>query len=221
MKTLVRSSIKRALGINSWNSDDDQPRLIPDAKTIFDVGANVGQTSKAYRRMFPSAEIWAFEPFPENFAVLRQALRDNQFHPAALALSDQVGPVALNIGGASITHSLLRRETDTGKTVQIQSETIDHFCAEHGVPVIDILKVDVEGAESRVFRGARAMFSRRAVRSVFVEVYFEPVYEGMALMWDLHAQLRESGFQLVGLYSLFRNGKGFLSFANALYLQAN
>jgi FkbM family methyltransferase len=221
VKTPVRSAIKRALGIISWNSDDDQCQLIPGAKTIFDVGANVGQTSKIYRRMFPSADIWAFEPFPENFAVLRQALRDNHFHPAALAFSDQVGPVALNIGGANITHSLLRRETDTGKTVQIQSETIDHFCAEHGVPVIDILKVDVEGAESRVFMGARAMFSRRAVRSVFVEVYFEPVYEGMALMWDLHAQLCESGFRLAGLYSLRRNGMGFLSFGNALYLQAD
>jgi hypothetical protein len=43
----------------------------------------------------------------------------------------------------------------------------------------------------------------------------------MALMWDLHAQLRESGFRLVGLYSFSRTGKGFLSFANALYLQVD
>jgi len=212
--------VKRALGLNSWNSDDEQRQLIPDAKTIFDVGANVGQTSKAYRRIFPSAEIWAFEPFQGNFEVLRRALPDKHFHPALLALSDEVGSVALNIGAASITHSLLRRETDTGRAVQVQTDTVDHFCVEHGVSMIDILKVDVEGAESRVFRGAREMFRRRAVRSVFVEVYFEPVYGGMSLMWDLHSQLRESGFQLVGIYSLQKNGKGFLSFANALYLQA-
>jgi len=221
MKSLIRSLAKRALGLNSWNSDDDQERLIPDAKVIFDVGANVGQTSKAYRRIFPSAEIWAFEPFPENFEVLRRALRDKQFHPVPLALSDDIGSVALNIGGASITHSLLRRDTDTGDAVQVQTDTIDHFCSQHGVSVIDILKVDVEGAESRVFQGTRGMFSRRAIRSVFVEVYFEPVYDGMSLMWDLHSKLLESGFGLVGIYSLQRNGKGFLSFANALYLLAN
>jgi DNA-binding Xre family transcriptional regulator len=123
-----------------------------------------------------------------------------------------------NIGAASITNSLLRRETDTGKTVQIQTDTVDHICSEHNVSRIDILKVDVEGAESRVFKGAQEMFSRRAVRSVFVEVYFDPVYEGMPLMWDLHAQLGEVGFRLYGLYSLNAGGSGFLSFGNALYL---
>jgi hypothetical protein len=35
MKALIRSLVKRALGLNSWNSDDDQHRLIPDAKVIF------------------------------------------------------------------------------------------------------------------------------------------------------------------------------------------
>jgi hypothetical protein len=72
------------------------------------------------------------------------------------------------------------------------------------------LKVDVEGAENRVFNGAQEMFSRGAVRSVFVEVYFDPVYEGMPLMWDLHAQLIEVGFRLHGLYSLYAGGNGLL-----------
>jgi hypothetical protein len=68
---------------------------------------------------------------------------------------------------------------ETGKTIEIQTETVDHFCSEHGVSRIDILKVDAEGAEARMFRGAEEMCSRGAVRSVFVEVYFDSVYEGM------------------------------------------
>jgi hypothetical protein len=86
---------------------------------------------------------------------------------------------------------------------------------------IDILKVDAEGAEARIFRGAEEMFSRGAVLSVFVEVYFDPVYEGMPLMWDLHAQLRGAGFRLHGLYSLVSGRNGLLSYGNALYLQAH
>lgn len=81
--------------------------------------------------------------------------------------------------------------------------------------------MDVEGAQDRWFKGAHEMFSRRAVRSVLVEVYLEPVYEGMSLIWDLRAQLRESGIRLVGIYSLVGNGKGFLSFAKTLYLHAD
>jgi FkbM family methyltransferase len=219
MKSGFRTMIKRALGYRSWNSDDDQQRLIPDAKVIFDVGANVGQTAKTYRRLFPTADIWSFEPFPASYESLCRSLSDQRFHPVPLALSDEITSTTLNIGAASITNSLLRRETDTGKTIQIQTDTVDRFCSEHGISHIDILKVDVEGAENRVFRGAQGMFSRGAVRSVFVEVYFDPVYEGMPLMWDLHAQLGEVGFRLHGLYSLYAGGNGLLSFGNALYVQ--
>jgi FkbM family methyltransferase len=219
MNSQLRNLVKKVLGYRSWNSDDDQQRLIPDAKMIFDVGANVGQTAKTYRRLFPSAQIWSFEPFPESYESLCRSLADQRFHPVPLALSDQIASTELNIGAASITNSLLRRETDTGQTIQIQTDTVDHFCSEHGISSIDILKVDVEGAENRVFKGAQKMFSQQAIRSVFVEVYFDPVYEGMPLMWDLHAQLCEFGFRLRGLYSLYAGRSGLLSFGNALYLR--
>ena len=221
MKTLIRSLAKRALGLNSWNSDDDQQRLIPDAKVIFDVGANVGQTAKTYRRLFPSSQIWSFEPFPASYAALCSSLSDQKFHPVPIALSDRVGSSIFNIGAGSETNSLLHSYRETGETIEIQTETIDHFCSEHGVPRIDILKVDAEGAEALILKGAEEMFSHGAVRSVFVEVYFDPVYEGMPLMWDLHAQLKEVGFRLNGLYSLVSGRNGLLSYGNALYLHAD
>ena len=220
MKSLLRSLAKRAFGYDSWNSDDDQRRLIADAGVIFDVGANEGQTAINYRRLFPSAQIWSFEPFPASYEALCRSLSDQRFHPIPLALSDQVASATLNIGAASTMNSLLYRGTETGKTIEIQTETVDHFCSEHGGSRIDILKVDVEGAEVRVFKGAQEMFSRKAVRSVFVEVFFAPVYEGMPMMWDIHAQLSEVGFKLHGLYSLLRDGNGLLSYGNALYMQA-
>lgn len=218
MTISIRSLAKKALRIDSWNSDEDQARLVSDAKIVFDVGANVGQSAKTYRRLYPSAEIWSFEPFPVTYQQLRSSLADEKFHPTALALSDQVSKAELNIGEVSITNSLLRRESDTGKAVEVQTDTIDHFCRERDISGIDILKVDVEGAEDRVFRGAREMFSGRHIRSVFVEVYFRPVYEGMSTFWDLNAQLNNFGFGLCGLYSLNSAHDGLLSFGNALYL---
>jgi FkbM family methyltransferase len=219
MSFSIRNLAKRALGVHTLNSDDDQRRLIPDAKIIFDVGANVGQTAKTYRRLFPQAEIWSFEPFPASYESLRRSVADRRFYPQRLALSDRATSAPLNIGAVSITNSLLRRQSDTGKVIEIQTDTIDHFCSKNGISNIDILKVDVEGAEDRVFSGARNLFARQAVRSVFVEVYFSPVYEGMPLFWDLQAQLSNLGFRLFGLYSLITTGNGSLSFGNALYVQ--
>lgn len=218
MTISIRNLAKKALRIDSWNSDEDQARLVSDAKIVFDVGANVGQSAKTYRRLYPLAQIWSFEPFPITYQQLRSSLADERFYPTALALSDEVSKAELNIGEVSITNSLLRRESDTGKAIEVQTDTIDHFCSERDISGIDILKVDVEGAEDRVFRGAREMFSGRRIRSVFVEVYFRPVYEGMSTFWDLNAQLNNFGFGLCGLYSLNSAHDGLLSFGNALYL---
>ena len=63
------------------------------------------------------------------------------------------------------------------------------------------------------------MFSRGAIRAVFVEVYFRPVYDRMSLFGDLNTHLNKFGFGLCGLYSLSSSGDGFLSFGNALYLR--
>jgi FkbM family methyltransferase len=219
MTSTLRTFAKKALGIDAWNSDDHQRQLVTDAKTIFDVGANVGQSAKTYRRLYPLAQIWSFEPFPATYETLRHSVADDKFHPVALALSDRISTTELNIGAVSITNSLLRRQSDTGKTIEVQTDTIDHFCGERGIDSIDILKVDVEGAEDQVFTGANEMFSRGAIRSVFVEVYFRPVYESMPLFWELDARLNRFGFGLCGLYSLNSARDGFLSFGNALYLR--
>ena len=219
MTISIRSLAKKALKIDSWNSDDDQARLVAGAQVVFDVGANVGESAKTYRRLYPHADIWSFEPFPNTYEHLCRSLVDEKFHPVALALSDQISKAELNIGAVSITNSLLRRETDTGEAIEIQTDTLDHFCSERGISNIDILKVDVEGAEDRVFRGAKDMLSRRAIRSVFVEVYFRPVYDGMPMFWDLNAQLSNFGFGLRGLYSLSSSHDDLLSFGNALYLR--
>jgi FkbM family methyltransferase len=214
-----RRLAKKVLGIDSWNSDDHQKRAITDAKIIFDVGANIGQSAQTYRRLYPQAEIWSFEPFPSTYKDLCRSVSDPKFHPVELALSDRIATTELNIGAETITNSFLRRQSDTGETIEVQTDTIDNFCWERGITNIDILKVDVEGAEERVFKGAREMFSRGAIRSVFVEVYFRPVYERMPLFWDLDTHLNRLGFGLSGLYSLNLSGDGFLSFGNALYLR--
>jgi FkbM family methyltransferase len=216
----LRNTLKKILGVNSWNSDEDQKRLLPDTKIILDVGANVGQTTASYRQLFPKSSIWSFEPFPETYNALKKVTdKSPKSYAVNAALSDTVGDAYLNVGAGSLTNSLLQRETHSG-TVKVQTDTIDNFCRVTNIPSVHILKIDVEGAESKVLDGAQFMLSHRLIQAIFLEVYFNPVYEGMPLFSDLDTKIKGHGFRLHGLYSLVPDNTGKLSYGNALYILA-
>lgn len=221
----IRSSGNRILGYHSWNWAEDQLRLVNDPRVILDIGANLGQAATRYRAMYPYAEIFSFEPVPDSVKALRSRFAaDEHFQAHQLAVSDNCSDVEMYLQFECQCNSLLkpaeaRKHKDT---MTVRSITVDQFCHDNGIQRIDILKIDAEGSERAVLIGAEEMFGKRAIRSVFIEVYFEPVYSGMALFTDLDTVLRNKGFGLYGLYSLTpaRQGDGHLQFANALYRMA-
>lgn len=217
----LKSVVQRALGHQSWNSDEDQMAIVSSPRIILDIGANIGQTATRYRAMFPEAHIFSFEPDPETFKKLEAACAgDTRVSPIPLALSSRQESVPMYIMAHRELNSFLKPSGDwarTEKVIEIQSTTVDMFCHERGIEQIDILKVDVQGAELAVFRGAAGMFQKRAVRAVFTEVYFDPVYTGMPVFADLDGELRSHGFRLHGIYSLTAGSDGHLDLGNALY----
>jgi FkbM family methyltransferase len=217
----AKLSIRRILGYRSWNSDVDQLKLIKDPHVIFDIGANVGQTAMRYRAIFPNARVFSFEPVPETYKKLQMSFADDKLvETIQVAVSNECSTVPMYIQTGSEQNSLLRPSGDwikTKETITVPTTTVDTFCAERGIDQVDIVKVDVEGSELAVFRGAEEMFRRNAIRNVFVEVYFNPLYSGMPLFSDLDAALKDKGFKLYGLYSLTPACEGYLLFGNALY----
>jgi FkbM family methyltransferase len=218
LRNTLADNLYKRLGQHRWNSAVDQKKLVKSAQVIFDIGANVGQTSASYRKLFPAAHIWAFEPIPETFSRLTNRFKnDGQVHPINSALGDCQGTAIMNRGPKGLTDSMLLRANRTGEQVDVRIDTIDAFCASSSINNIDILKVDVEGMEAKVFAGASEMFRKNAIRFVFTEVFFLPSYEDMPLFCDLHAVLQKFGLKLYGLYSLSQDGRGRLEFGNALY----
>jgi FkbM family methyltransferase len=221
VKRSVKRGVKAVLHDDRWNSDDDQQALAGRAQTIFDVGGNVGQSIKTYRQLYPQARIWSFEPVPEAMAQLRNDFgSDPLVYPHQIALSDGEGTVPMHLQCGTVVSSLLKPTwVATRETIEVPTTTLDEFCSTNGIDSIDILKVDVEGSEMKVFHGAREMFKRRAIRLVFTEVYFRQLFDGMPLMWDQHAELLGHGFRLHRLYSLTAGRDGSLDYANALYVR--
>jgi FkbM family methyltransferase len=125
---------------------------------VFDVGANIGEWSTQAMQCFPDAMIHAFEIAPETFDKLAAscaAIGSIACHHFGLSNND--GDAALNYTAANdLVSSLvdvqhIHRLPFTQRTVQVQRG--DAFCRGAGIDRIDILKIDVEGAEHLVMQG--------------------------------------------------------------------
>jgi FkbM family methyltransferase len=122
---------------------------------LYDVGANAGFVSVLGCRLVgPTGEVHCFEPVPENLAVLRRNLAANGFAQAVvhpLAVSDRDGEVAMVADGPTITARI-----DAAGGLLVPSARLDGL----GLPPPTVVKIDVEGAESRVLAGMRGVLER-------------------------------------------------------------
>ncbi|MEO9959229.1 MAG: FkbM family methyltransferase, partial [Nisaea sp.] len=131
---------------------------------MIDVGANVGLT--AAMAATHGATVYAFEPSPSMVVHLRRTIDANNIadrvHLANCGLSDHNGELTFfedqNSGSAShlVTTSTLARKSDTRVPVQ----TLDAFIGQNDVPRADLIKIDVEGFEIDVLKGAQGTLQR-------------------------------------------------------------
>jgi FkbM family methyltransferase len=141
-------------------------RLRP-GQTFVDAGANHGYFSVlAARLVGPAGRVFAFEPNPGVFEQLSQHVIRNgltNVTTARLALADKEGSLELfvsacaqNSGLSSITPlsgAFASGSLDREKRLQVRATTFDRWREEHGLDRIDVMKIDVEGAELLVLRG--------------------------------------------------------------------
>ena len=97
--------------------------------------------------------------------------------------------------------------------------TLDQFVQEQQIARIDLLKIDTQGAELLVLKGAVAVLPR--VRMIWAEVSFRALYDGSALFADVHGFLAEQGFRLHSIHAGFRGSDGELLQGDALFLSAS
>jgi FkbM family methyltransferase len=197
------------------------------AGIVADVGANVGDWSAAVLRVVPEARVLAVEPAPEPLRRLSERFADV---PGVVvdghAVSDRPGTAVLHVTGHSHNSSLHAPhaamgslyESTTGwdvvARVPTPTATLDELLAGEDVA---LLKIDVQGAEREVLRGAPQVLARTA--AVLIEVTFVSHYAGDATFPALHEQLSAHGFSLNALSEPFRaqRGTGSILWADACY----
>jgi FkbM family methyltransferase len=196
---------------------------------IFDIGAHKGETVARYRDLFPTAEIWCFEPFPDSARALEQRFaNDKSVHVTAAAVSDKAGSKTFYVNNNDSTNSLLPRnqqsrryyhsEAAASTTVDVDVVTVDDVVRENNIDKIDILKFDIQGGELMAFKGAKQTLQANRAALIYTETLFVPHYKGNPLFNDLWNYLAQFGYTLFDIYDLYRAGNGQLRFGDALFI---
>jgi FkbM family methyltransferase len=156
-----------------WEPNNDCQVFVSHLRkgmTVMDVGANLGLYSLLISRAVgPSGKVYAFEPVPEIFARLKEHIALNNATnviPVPIALSDEKGKAKMSVRGGE--SSLFRRVSD--EFVEVQVERLDDFVEREKIERVDAIKIDAEGAELKVIRGADKTI-RRNKPILMVEIH--------------------------------------------------
>ncbi|HYJ80936.1 MAG TPA: FkbM family methyltransferase [Longimicrobiaceae bacterium] len=178
-------------------------RLLRPGAVFVDVGANWGYfTLLAAALVGPEGRVVAVEPDPRLFARLQANLRANRLAQAAaypVAAADVRGPLVLRghdaDGGNWGASTLLHRAGDPGERYAVEGRTVDDLLDELKLGRVELLKLDVEGAEEMVLRGMAAGLARGRYRRVLIELHPTLHPRGARLAGDLAAALAAAGYR--------------------------
>lgn len=200
---------------------------LKNASTIFDIGSNRGEFALNMSLIFPNATIQAFEPFPPVFEQLVSNIKNNKnIFANQLAISDKRCQLPFHVNKSVDTNSLLKsiktnqsfdKATENVEIINVESTTLDIYCSENKIDKIDILKMDIQGAELLALKGAKNLLLENKIKAIFLEISFQPQYSNQALFIEIYNVLNENGFVLSNIFNPYYANNS-LAWADGLFL---
>jgi FkbM family methyltransferase len=186
----------------------DVARLAGPMPTIFDVGANVGQSVEEFQKYTKQPVIHAFEP---GEAAFRQLQNNHGTSPNVrlnnFALGSKSGQLELIENDYSTLSSFLEpgRDAlgDVGNRRSVFVQTVDEYTREHAISSIDVLKIDTQGFDLEVLKGAQRMLLAHRIKLLVVELTFVQMYRDAPRIDEVLRFIYENGFETVALYNVF------------------
>ncbi len=196
---------------------------------IFDVGANTGQSIANYRELLPTCRVHSFEPIRSVFRSLVLAwggLDDVVLHQFALNSVDGAFPFYVTrVAEASsllmpdpVLQQLSREHKYNYTAVEVECRTLDQVSKEYALSFIDIVKLDVQGAELEVLKGSQSMLSSGAIGIIYAEVTMAASYLKQTELKRMLDFLDKFGYQLWDIAPFVYTDAGRAWSANAIFL---
>lgn len=159
--------------------------LLP-GQTFWDVGAHIGYfTVQAARQVGPTGSVVAFEPSPRTYARLMRAIRLNGYVNVEMvpeAVGESPGRMPVYRQGMTTATATLDPTACGTAAATVNVGTLDGYLAGRAVP--DLVKIDVEGYEAAVLRGAPRLIAKRRTKFLVEFMGDEPLAEARSLLDD-------------------------------------
>jgi FkbM family methyltransferase len=179
--------------------------------TAFDVGANKGQTITAVLNAFPKATIHAFEPSPETFDRHLALLASWNIKVNKCGLGSTTGVLTFHENDSSDMSSFLPLGPsgwgNVSRKITVPVTTVDEYAAKNEIDHIDLLKIDTQGFDLEVIKGAGAMLGRGRIDLLLTEVTLDALYVGLPRFDQIYGFMADRGYAVTGFYDQRRRGR--------------
>ena len=184
-------------GLRRWSADD----------VVFDVGANDGRTILRIREQLASPRIFAFEPVAATYTTLVQRTAGMpNVRAFRTALGAAPGEAAIYLNDIDAMNSLSPDWTEAPAGVErVAITTVDRVMQEHRIDFVHFLKVDTEGYELEVLKGAEGALKTARIALIQVEVGFDQMLaRRFTTLEEVRVHLAPRGYVLYGVYNQCR-----------------
>jgi len=174
--------------LRDWSGDD----------LIMDVEANDGRSIIRCRRHFGPAQVYAFEPVEGTYRTLIERTKGFsgvKHFRFALGAKAERRTIYLHEGGSPM-NSFYRERTGGNKGEEVEIDTLDAMIEREGIDSVQLLKIDTEGHDLEVLKGASQALSDGLFEIIQVETGFDVPGTPDASLWDFNELLRPYGYFL-------------------------
>lgn len=222
MITIIKIMIKKFFSFFSFSikKDIDYIELIKKLiykidPTIFDVGANKGQSIIKFKKLFPKSTIHSFEP-NKNETELLKKYNSQSVIINNVAVADKNYNTTLNVTKGHSGWSSIKKINMSSRWVKsrlkslkikknflsrqnIKCVSLDYYCKINNIKNIDILKIDTQGFEKEVIKGAKQLLKKQRIKIIIIELIFSKIYGKSINVLDIEKFLIPNSYKLVSV----------------------
>jgi len=194
---------------------------ISNPEIILEIGSRDAIQSIEFSELFPNAKIYAFECNPPSIKRCIENAKDYEnIEIVSKAVFNKNGktkfyPVLTNTGASSlfrITDEYAATFNYPQKEITVDSIRIDTWAKEKGIKKIDLIWIDLQGAEYEAFEGMGKLLPY--IQAIYTEVEYQSLYKGQKLLKDILKLLNENGFSMIRNRPIRTNWWGNAIFVN-------